>query len=69
LVDYEGTETEVTFKPSAVLAYAQGAAKQFGVGTSRTVQFDSDAANNAIKERVDKDGGKAKKVGRRKKAA
>ena len=40
LVNYDGTETELTFDPSAVLAYAQNAAKAFGVGESRTVKFD-----------------------------
>jgi CRISPR-associated protein Csb1 len=69
LVNYDGTETDVTFEPSAVLAYAQDAAKEFGVAKSRTVEFDADAANAAIKERRGKDtGGKAKKGGRKKKA-
>jgi hypothetical protein len=69
LVNYDGTETEVTFEPSAVLAYAQDAAKAFGVGESRTVNFDAKAANTAIKERREKDGGgKARKGGRKKKA-
>jgi hypothetical protein len=69
LVNYNGTETEVEFEPSAVLAYAVDAAKEFGIGESRTVEFDADAANTAIKERGEKNGGgKAKKGGRRKKA-
>jgi CRISPR-associated protein Csb1 len=69
LVNYDGSETEVAFEPSAVLAYAQDAAKAFGVGESRTVKFDGKAANTAIKERREKDnGGKAKKGGRKKKA-
>ncbi len=69
LVNYDGIETEVPFEPSAVLAYAQDAAKEFGVGKSRTVEFDAAAANTAIKERGEKDTGKAKRGGRRKKAA
>jgi CRISPR-associated protein Csb1 len=69
LVNYDGTETEVAFEPSAVLAYAQDAAKQFGIGKSLEVEFDADAANDAIQERVGKDAGKAKKGGRRKKVA
>ncbi len=69
LVNYDGTETEVSFEPSAVLAYAQDAAKEFGVGKSRTVEFDAEVANAAIKERGEKDAGKGKKGGRRKKAA
>jgi CRISPR-associated protein Csb1 len=67
LVNYDGTDTEVTFDPSAVLAYAQNAAKAFGVGESRTVKFDGKAANKAIKERREKDTG-GKKGGRKKKA-
>jgi CRISPR-associated protein Csb1 len=65
LVSYDGTETELALEPSAVLAYAQRAAKQFVVGKSRTVEFDADAANAAIEERRD---GTAKK-GRKEKAA
>jgi hypothetical protein len=69
LVSYDGTETELALEPSAVLAYAQNAAKQFVVGKERTVGFDADAADTAIKERRDKGtGGKAKKGGRKKKA-
>jgi CRISPR-associated protein Csb1 len=68
LVSYDGTETEVELEPSAVLAYAQDAAKQFGVGKPRTVEFDAAEANDAIKERLKKDAGKAKKGGRKKKA-
>jgi hypothetical protein len=69
LVNYDGTENEVTFEPSAVLAYAQDAAEQFGIGKSRTVEFDADAANHAIKERVEKDAGKATTKSRRRKKA
>jgi CRISPR-associated protein Csb1 len=69
LVNYDGTETELAIEPSAVLSYAQHAAKEFGVAKSRTVEFDADAANTAIKERREGDsGGKAKKGGRKKKA-
>jgi CRISPR-associated protein Csb1 len=69
LVSYDGTETAAPLETSAVLAYAQNAAKEFGVGKSRTVEFDPDAADAAIKERREKDGGgKAKKGGRKKKA-
>jgi len=69
LVNYDGTETEVILEPSAVLTYAQNAAKEFGVGKSRTVEFDADAADTSIKERRGRDtGGKAKKGGRKKKS-
>jgi hypothetical protein len=69
LVNYDGKDTAVAFEPLAVLAYAQDAAKQFGVGKSRTVEFDAEAANDAIKERGEKDSGKPKKGRRRKKSA
>ena len=69
LVHYDGTETEVAFEPSAVLAYAHDAANKFGIGNSRTVEFDVVAANAAIKERVEKDGSKGKKGAKKKKAA
>jgi len=66
LVSYDGTETKVALDPSAILAYAQNAAKEFGVGKSRTVEFDAEAANAAIKERRETDtGDKAKKKSER----
>jgi CRISPR-associated protein Csb1 len=69
LVNYDGTETEAEFEPSEVLPYAQKAAKEFGVGSSRTVEFDAHAANAAIKGRREESGGKAKKGGKKKQAA
>jgi CRISPR-associated protein Csb1 len=66
LVNYDGTESDVTFDASAVLAYAQDAARAFHVAEPRTVAFDACAANTAIKERGEKDQAKAKKVDGRK---
>ena len=40
---------------------------KFGIGNSRTVEFDVVAANAAIKERVEKDGSKGKKGAKKKK--
>jgi CRISPR-associated protein Csb1 len=69
LVKYDGTESELTFEPSAVLAYAQDSARAFDIGKSRTVEFDADAANTAIKERGEKEGAKGRKGARRKRSA
>lgn len=52
-----------------LLDIAQKAAKEFGVGSSRTVEFDAQAANAAIKERREEGSGKPKKGGKRKQAA
>jgi hypothetical protein len=69
LVNYDGTESEVAFEPSAVLAYAQDAAKIFEVAEPRAVEFDGEAANTAIRDRGEKDRGKGKKAGRKKGSA
>jgi CRISPR-associated protein Csb1 len=57
LVGNDGRRSNVEPDGTAVLAFAQGAAKEFGVGESRTVEFDRKAANDAVKE---KSGGKAR---------
>jgi hypothetical protein len=70
LVNYDGTETETVFEPSEVRAYALNAAKEFGIDNHpKTVEFDSRAANDAIKERLEDKGGKATKGGKKKKPA
>jgi hypothetical protein len=51
----------LSFEPSEVLAYAQSAARQFGVGERRTVEFDANLANAAIRERRGDEGGRAAK--------
>ncbi|MEZ5786878.1 MAG: type I-U CRISPR-associated RAMP protein Csb1/Cas7u [Xanthobacteraceae bacterium] len=62
LVAHDGLRTAFTPDKQAVLAFAQAAAKTFGVGESRTVDFDSKAANAAIREKAG-GRGKAKKGG------
>jgi CRISPR-associated protein Csb1 len=52
LVSHEGTRKAFTRDASAVLAFAEAAAKNFGVGDGRMVQFDRKAANDAIKEKL-----------------
>jgi CRISPR-associated protein Csb1 len=66
LVNYDGTESEVAFEASAVLDFAQDAATAFQVAKPRTVEFDAEAANTAIRDRGEKDRGKGKKGGRKK---
>ncbi len=57
LVAHDGTRKPFAPEMRAALAFAQEAAKGFGVGENRTVDFDAKAANDAIKEKL---GGKAK---------
>jgi CRISPR-associated protein Csb1 len=57
MVGNDGTRTRVEPDSKAALAFAQAAVKEFGIGESRTVEFDRSAANAAIKEKV---GGKAR---------
>ncbi|MCZ7658975.1 MAG: type I-U CRISPR-associated RAMP protein Csb1/Cas7u [Xanthobacteraceae bacterium] len=52
LVSHDGTRRPFAPDASAALAFAQAAAAGFGVGDSRTVAFDSKAANEAIKEKI-----------------
>ncbi len=56
-VAHDGKREPFTPDVGAALAFAQEAAKAFGVGKDATVEFDSKAANAAIKEKV---GGKAR---------
>jgi CRISPR-associated protein Csb1 len=57
LVAHDGSRKPFTPDAGAALAFAQEAAKAFGVGESRSVEFDAKAANEAIKEKT---GGKAR---------
>ncbi|MBX6425787.1 MAG: type I-U CRISPR-associated protein Cas7 [Variibacter sp.] len=57
LVAHDGTRTPFTPDGNAALAFAQESARAFGVGESRTVEFDVKAANEALKQQV---GGKGK---------
>jgi CRISPR-associated protein Csb1 len=58
LVGNDGMRTSVAPDGKGTLAFAQAAAKAFGVGESKTVEFDTKAANAAIKDKI---GGKKPK--------
>ncbi len=57
MVANDGTRKSFTPDRNAALTFAREAAKVFGVGESRTVEFDAKAANEAIREKT---GGKAR---------
>lgn len=57
LVAHDGARTPLSPDGAAALAFAEDAARTFGVGPSRTVKFDVKAANEALKQQV---GGKGK---------
>jgi len=52
LVAHDGTRKPFARDPAAALAFAETAAKAFGVGESRTVDFDVKAANEAVREKI-----------------
>jgi CRISPR-associated protein Csb1 len=52
LVSHDGTRRTVVPDAASALEFAQTAATAFGVGTSRSVDFDPKAANAAIKDKV-----------------
>jgi CRISPR-associated protein Csb1 len=52
LVARDGMRNSLSLDAGAALAFAEGAAKTFGVGESRMVDFDVKAANEAIKEKI-----------------
>jgi CRISPR-associated protein Csb1 len=60
LVGNDGIRKTVAPDGKSELAFAQGAAKAFGVGESKTVEFDKKAANEAIQAKI---GGKKVKRG------
>lgn len=64
-VKTDGTRTDAAITHEAALAYAQGAATDFGVGESKTVPFDAAKAKTELKGGDDK---KAKKAAKNKKA-
>lgn len=65
LVHHNGTRTPTEPDHAGALQFARSAAKDFGVGESRTVAFDRKAANAAIAEKAaGGKKGKAKKPGR-----
>jgi CRISPR-associated protein Csb1 len=53
LVAHDGARKEFAVDPGAALTFAKDAAKTFGIGESKTVNFDARAANQAIKDKVD----------------
>lgn len=57
LVAHDGARTPFFPDAAAALAFAQEAARAFGVDESRTVEFDMKAANEALKQQV---GGKGR---------
>jgi CRISPR-associated protein Csb1 len=57
LVAHDGTRKPVAPSGDAALSFAQDAANSFGVGESRTVEFDVKAANEALREKA---GGKGR---------
>jgi CRISPR-associated protein Csb1 len=57
LVSHNGSRRSISPDAAGALMFAESAAQTFGVGESRTVDFDAKGANDAIKEEV---GGKTK---------
>lgn len=58
LVTHDGARTSLSPDGKAALAFAEEAARVFGVGESRRVEFDIKAANEALKQQAG--GGKAR---------
>jgi CRISPR-associated protein Csb1 len=52
LVAHDGGRQSFAPDAGAALRFAEAAAREFGVGESRTVMFDREAANGAIREKV-----------------
>lgn len=63
LVAHDGSRTVFTPDGTAALAFAQEAARDFGVGESRTVEFEVKAANEALKQQVGGKGARGKRGG------
>jgi CRISPR-associated protein Csb1 len=61
LVGHDGKRTTVAPDAKATLAFAQAAARAFGVGESRTVAFDRNAANAAIQDKMGGKKGRGKR--------
>jgi CRISPR-associated protein Csb1 len=57
LVAHDGSRTPFAPDGNAAIAFAREAAQVFGVGESRTMEFDAKAANEALKQQV---GGKGR---------
>jgi CRISPR-associated protein Csb1 len=63
LVTHDGVRTSLSPDGKAALAFAEEAARVFGVGESRSVEFDVKAANEALKQQVGGKGARAKRGG------
>ncbi|HXF87817.1 MAG TPA: type I-U CRISPR-associated RAMP protein Csb1/Cas7u [Xanthobacteraceae bacterium] len=63
LVAHDGTRTAFAPDAAAALAFAEQAARDFGVGQSRTVDFDVKAANEALKQQVGGKGARGRRGG------
>jgi CRISPR-associated protein Csb1 len=63
LVTHDGARTSLSPDRKAALAFAEEAARAFGVGESRTVEFDVKAANEALKQQVSGKGARGKRGG------
>jgi len=63
LVAHDGARTPLSPDGNAALAFAEEAARVFGVGQSRPVEFDIKAANEALKQQVGGKGARGKRGG------
>src|SRR5579885_2733832 len=61
LVTHDGARTPLSPDGKAALAFAEEAARAFGVGESRPVEFDTKAANEALKQQVGGKGARGKR--------
>jgi CRISPR-associated protein Csb1 len=63
LVTHDGARASLSPDGKAALAFAEEAARAFGVGQSRVVEFDINAANEALKQQVGGKGARGKRGG------
>jgi CRISPR-associated protein Csb1 len=63
LVMHDGARPSLSPDGKAALAFAEETARAFGVGQSRTVEFDIKAANEALKQQVGGKGARGKRGG------
>ncbi|HLI21619.1 MAG TPA: type I-U CRISPR-associated RAMP protein Csb1/Cas7u [Stellaceae bacterium] len=61
LVAHDGARTSLLPDGKAALVFADEAASKFGVGQSRPVEFDTKAANEALKQQVSGKGARGKR--------
>jgi CRISPR-associated protein Csb1 len=63
LVAHDGARTSLSPDGKAAVAFAEEAARVFGVGESRPVEFDIKAANDALRQQVGGKGARGKRGG------